>query len=169
MRVLELRAWLRREGGGPAGAGALASGLAELKLTPQDAALVVPKAFVANRAAEMGDRASRLTQLAAAYTPAAPVLERGPHLWTSGSAGLVARCTLLRPALWRKPPRRNDNGSLVRSRCSACAKRAAATARCCTRRRRLLPLPPVRPKAAPTPRPAPLPPLSPSPPLLLPS
>ena len=77
MRMLELRAWLRREGGGPAGAGALASALAELKLTPQDAALVVPKAFVAHRAAEMGDRASRLTQLAAAYTPAAPVLEVG--------------------------------------------------------------------------------------------
>jgi hypothetical protein len=75
MRVLELRAWLRREGGGPAGACALAASLAELKLTPQDTALVVPKAFVAHRAAEMADRAARLTHLAQLYTPQAPVLD----------------------------------------------------------------------------------------------
>ena len=78
MRVLELRAWLRREGGGPAGASALAASLAELKLTPQDTALLVPAAFVAHRAAEMADRAARLTALAGAYKPvAAPVLDVG--------------------------------------------------------------------------------------------
>ena len=72
IRVLELRAWLRKEGGGAAGAAAFASALASLRLTPEDAALLVPKALVAHRAAEQLERTAQLSEAASSFTHATP-------------------------------------------------------------------------------------------------